>query len=470
MNYKWIAMWVGILAIFIIGGETITFFLLPSQAYEIDAFWHRKPPPRDSLESVDAEVNRRLQKAVETTKTCDLEEFYTNVHNQLNAESQLGGAIAGMEEWAVEQADAKNPQLDLIRPPDLKKSVYGGAHGPSTVVYWLEIYEKAMALAREQWAKEKGRTDRQLETLEHFLMQKSRGQIIVERCHVPENLREQGQLAVEEAIEPKAGKSKARLSKEDQEMVIFFQSLAKSVDGGKSATCIFNRVKDFSFIDGEKGAIRGGLEPTMLMNGHYVGVDKLGHFFSQGYEYFHEAYVHDKVSSSISQKKDGIKSALALGKREEESWYGWSTTGVKSFGDLSANYGGMLFWHQLTQGEQPLYVCRNGRFVLRDPNYLFTFAHYVTDAWDEAINCSEYVSVSVAAAVSENLKNADMSCPIDAAKCVRLRSQYPALIYKEIVSPDCQNTRMPKDAKEPSRGTDGHSKKNRPNRPSEGVF
>ncbi|MCB0361366.1 MAG: hypothetical protein KDD35_01505 [Bdellovibrionales bacterium] len=302
---------------------------------------------------------------------------------------------------------------------------------------------------RQANTKDKTRLDRLREDVTYALGDKSRSQIIVETCGLPKEVQSSAEQIFDQLLKSEPyGKSKSNPDSEQRDTTEIFK-LAKNIEekwhDHKASTCFLQRAlamaspEEAARIEElSSPAIRGALEPAINMNGHHVGIDKIGHFFSQGYEYFREAYIYDEEKNAIVPIKNGVQKALALGKSQEEGGFGWTTTGVKSYGDLSANYSGMLFWHRLTQGNQSLYVCQNGKFVLRNPNRTFDFADYVDDAWDEAINCSEFAMASMTAKINENLHKANMDCPIDTEKCTSLKNKYGNEIYKEIVSPICQ--------------------------------
>lgn len=164
-----------------------------------------------------------------------------------------------------------------------------------------------------------------------------------------------------------------------------------------------------------------GIGRTFLLAGHIVGTDKLGHFFMQGLDYFKRVTV-DKVD---------LDHVLRYEHGEDGIW-GLKATGVKSYGDMSANYSGYRFWSELYQGEHPYARCENNRKWVRARQ--FTWADYVTDAWDEAINCSEMLP-GLASSVQRNLSKMGLHCPVEPARCVAISHLEKAEFY---VSPVCR--------------------------------
>jgi hypothetical protein len=158
-----------------------------------------------------------------------------------------------------------------------------------------------------------------------------------------------------------------------------------------------------------------GLESEIFMCNTRIGVDKLGHFMAQGYSYY-----------ELRQKGEQLITALGWGEESENMIYGLLTTGVKSYGDLSSNYQGMLFWDQVysPDGNGPLSLvkCVNGKFAKTERS--FNWCDYVNPSWDEANNCSEFSS-DLSEVVDQNLQKLSqqiksenpVSCPRDPAEC-----------------------------------------------------
>lgn len=83
---------------------------------------------------------------------------------------------------------------------------------------------------------------------------------------------------------------------------------------------------------------------SLKMYGIYFGVDKLGHMFNQGYQYF-EAY--QKALEAGASSEEATKTAVDWGVRTEDGIFGRIVTGVYSNGDLAANYAGLIFYQNL---------------------------------------------------------------------------------------------------------------------------
>jgi hypothetical protein len=107
---------------------------------------------------------------------------------------------------------------------------------------------------------------------------------------------------------------------------------------------------------------------TMKVNSIFIGSDKLGHFFQQGYQYF-EKY---KEGASELETEE-------FGEKLENEEYGLGNnsafgSGVFSFADLEANRQGLEFYKELN----------------KNPHLTFDINKYVNDQWNEEINKNLY--------------------------------------------------------------------------------
>ena len=125
-----------------------------------------------------------------------------------------------------------------------------------------------------------------------------------------------------------------------------------------------------------------------------------------------------------------MEDALHYGRDMENGLYGMVTTGVRSFGDLSANEAGMRFYGEIHFGPNPYIRCEQGQWRR---GRSFDIRNYVTPAWDESVNCSEF-SDAVGAVVSAVLAGRGVSCPADLARCQAIASLPCAA---ELVSAAC---------------------------------
>jgi hypothetical protein len=127
------------------------------------------------------------------------------------------------------------------------------------------------------------------------------------------------------------------------------------------------------------------IAPVIRMGRRLIGVDKLGHFFGQGWFYYHRYQEIREAEPHVTAEEIDHR-VLAYGRSLESTYLGLTGTGVYSFGDMAANWQGLRFYLVLFEGPAP-YVTRsaNGMYqVVRK----FHFADYVTDSWDEVQNPS----------------------------------------------------------------------------------
>ena len=186
-----------------------------------------------------------------------------------------------------------------------------------------------------------------------------------------------------------------------------------------------------------------GLGNIINLDGHTVGSDKFGHFFSEGWTYF---------DRSVLKEQDLID-VLRFGESSERGFFGWTMTGVMSYGDLAANFSGLRFWINLIQNDKrveernyglldpkiALASCVDGKWAL---NRAFDWRNFTDSSWDEGINCSVFLTpeleILVANRIAQALKGTQFqpSCPVDPAQCDELVAKYGPL-GRYILHPRC---------------------------------
>ncbi len=212
--------------------------------------------------------------------------------------------------------------------------------------------------------------------------------------------------------------------------------------------------RDIDFLEGFSLNLKE-LSEVVNIEGHVIGLDKLGHFFAEGWRYF-----------EISQDEDaGLQAAMEWGKGMEEGLFGTTTTGIFSYADLVANFNGWRFWNRvLLEQSDPLngpierlfdrpYVSCDIQFiesikqrrVVRawQANRRFDLRPYIDAAWDEGFNCNGYANPMIEEKVKLRMKEIDSNyhCPVQAAPCVKAQKHYgiyaPALLHPQclIVAP-----------------------------------
>jgi hypothetical protein len=177
--------------------------------------------------------------------------------------------------------------------------------------------------------------------------------------------------------------------------------------------------KDWEWQDALVPAVfaRRFLDPSgtvINVGGVRVGTDKFEHFSGSGFAYFKSYYLENNP----------LREALHSGFRAEGGFLGAISTGVFSYADLSANFGGMRFWNDVLAkrpdvlGEnQPPYVeCRASQWEVRRP---IDVTRYVDLTWDESNNCSLFRTEKMLNDVLINLESrserdgVQYGCPFD---------------------------------------------------------
>lgn len=191
--------------------------------------------------------------------------------------------------------------------------------------------------------------------------------------------------------------------------------------------------KDFTMRESPMASL-AGLNYVIQVGDTKVGVDKLSHFMTEGFDYYEK---HKKGAS--------LDEVLKIGEDEENGGYGLATTGIKSHGDLMANYQGFQFCKQLIEGPNPYLVCENGKWTQKRK---FDWKEYVNPGFDESINCSEYTTKAmeekVDKATAELMKSHNQgppfTCPLDLEKCDSIKTFVTdPTAYQAIVHPRCKS-------------------------------
>ncbi len=179
-----------------------------------------------------------------------------------------------------------------------------------------------------------------------------------------------------------------------------------------------------------------GLSPVVQVNNVRIGTDKIEHFMTEGYEYYEK------------QLEGGsLEEILAIGTFEEENHYGLQPAGIKSYGDMAANYSGYLFWKNLTDGDNPYFRCVGNRWQQQKQ---FNWSDYVNPSWDESINCSEYRNDNMRSRVDENVRALQRrtnvtvaTCPVVMRDCENMVNHIPnEFVRARVIHPSCQHTMM----------------------------
>ena len=137
-----------------------------------------------------------------------------------------------------------------------------------------------------------------------------------------------------------------------------------------------------------------GLSPTVNVFGSYMGTDKIGHVFQQGYEYF-EAY--RKAEAKGRTPEQATRAAVQVGVGQEHGFFGLVMVGVYSNADMAANYAGLKLYLNLTRpvkvdGRQlpPVLLVRDGLWQLNPEAGEDWLRPFFTDHHNEALNPNRY--------------------------------------------------------------------------------
>ena len=154
---------------------------------------------------------------------------------------------------------------------------------------------------------------------------------------------------------------------------------------------------------------------------HYVGADKFGHFFTEGYKHYEIAF----------KDKKGIDEAIKWSQGTERGIFGLATSGVYSFADLVANYNGMVFWKNIFEQydyiDSPYFKCVDNQWKQIKS---FDWSDYIDASWDEGINCSAYRNKHFHNSIQKSLNELhekqgwDFQCPVEPRKCIGLGKKY----------------------------------------------
>jgi hypothetical protein len=207
--------------------------------------------------------------------------------------------------------------------------------------------------------------------------------------------------------------------------------------------------RDINYIEGFYLNIKE-LSDVVNVNGNLVGVDKVGHFFAEGWQYF-----------ELTQfEGQNIHQAIEWGREQEAGKFGYRTTGIFSFSDLVANLNGWRFWNKvLVKQDDPLkgvianffnrsyascdiqiMASINNKKIIKawEFNSRFDLSDYIDGAWDEGNNCNSYDDPIIEEKVTLRIKNVDpnFSCPYIAEYCLEAKDKYGDYA-KDVLHPHC---------------------------------
>ncbi len=192
------------------------------------------------------------------------------------------------------------------------------------------------------------------------------------------------------------------------------------------------------------------LSDVVRINHHLVGIDKLGHFFAEGWHYF----------EMTTQDQESLSAAMSWGRDQERGKFGYITTGIFSFADLTANFNGWRFWNRVLKKEpdpvkgtfanwvtRPYISCAvQWRDSITSQQFIYAWTYhqnfdirdYVDGAWDEAQNCNSYADPVIENKVMTRIDNlgGPLQCPLTPSLCRQAKDKY-GHFSKWLLHPQC---------------------------------
>lgn len=176
------------------------------------------------------------------------------------------------------------------------------------------------------------------------------------------------------------------------------------------------------------------LGPIMKLGNWYIGSDKIGHFLQTGYELFKLHYIKAQRFQDVNNWSEWT----------ERTYFGASTTGVYSYGDLAANYDGLSFWERVSNVDlhtfqKSYFTCFQGRWWHTSS---FDISDYSSAAWDEGVNCNGYKTVEMEKKVDKQIAEVarktgrPMQCPMEQNQCRIMIEQYGNMA-QHLITPRC---------------------------------
>ncbi len=207
--------------------------------------------------------------------------------------------------------------------------------------------------------------------------------------------------------------------------------------------------RDIDYLEGFSLNIKE-LSDVIRLDNQLIGLDKIGHFFAEGWQYFEQTLYEEQ----------SLEAALKWGKEQEVGKFGYTTTGIFSFSDLTANFNGWRFWNKVLLNEsdpinssfsnffnQPYVDCKvqlvtstklNKVVKAWELNRQFDISDYVDGAWDEGNNCNSYADPMIEEKIRIRTKNIypDFVCPVTPGQCSDAQDRYGSYA-KYILHPYC---------------------------------
>jgi hypothetical protein len=151
------------------------------------------------------------------------------------------------------------------------------------------------------------------------------------------------------------------------------------------------------------------LADSIRLSGRVVGLDKVNHFVREGLAHWRSVTRDGRDIAVVLERELGASRSRF--RFTEHGLKGLSLTGVVAYADLAASYSGFTFWSDLLSiGRPESYVAYDEGARRYRQTRVFTFADHVSDAWDEAINCSAF-DATLGRQVAVALGRRSLPCP-----------------------------------------------------------
>ncbi|MDZ7752363.1 MAG: hypothetical protein U5S82_11980 [Gammaproteobacteria bacterium] len=207
--------------------------------------------------------------------------------------------------------------------------------------------------------------------------------------------------------------------------------------------------RDIDYMEGFSLNLKK-LSDVINADGHLIGTDKIGHFFAEGWAYFERT----------RYEGESIEDAMKWGRRQEAGTFGYTTTGIHSFADLTANFNGWRFWNDILRTQDdplkglisnffgdPYVECEvqlisslKHRKIVKAwrLNKRFDLSEFVDGAWDEGNNCNSYADPTIEGKVDTRVSEIapGLRCPVEPIECLNARRKY-GKFAKHLLHPRC---------------------------------
>ncbi|HEV8158505.1 MAG TPA: hypothetical protein VGP58_05710, partial [Pyrinomonadaceae bacterium] len=139
------------------------------------------------------------------------------------------------------------------------------------------------------------------------------------------------------------------------------------------------------------------ISSTVNIYGTQFGIDKIAHFFQQGYDYYK---IYNRALAKGLTPEKAAEKAVRWGQKTERTFYGTLVSGVYSNADLFANYIGMKFYQGMTQPvkigdnmKPAVLSLKNGIWTLTENADLRTslIKPFISNHLNEALNPSMFI-------------------------------------------------------------------------------